>query len=126
MIAGIGIDAASIGRTRELIARWGERFTRRVFTESERAYCDRRPDAAASYAARFAAKEAAMKALGAGWGRVRFAEIEVRAEPGERPTVALAGSALELSRRMGIERWHLSLAHEGDLALAQAVAETAI
>lgn len=125
MIAGIGIDAASIGRTRELIARFGERFTRRVFTPAEREYCDRRPDPAASYAGRFAAKEAAMKALGAGWGRVRFDEIEVSAGPGEHPTVTLAGSALALSCQMGIERWHLSLSHEGDLALAQAVAESA-
>ena len=123
MIAGIGLDVASIGRTRELIGRFGARFTGRVFTPAERAYCDARPDPAASYAARFAAKEAAMKALGAGWGRVRFNEIEVTAEPGERPAGALLGSALELSRGLGVERMHLSLSHEGDLALAQAVAE---
>ena len=124
MIAGIGLDAASIGRTRALIGRFGARFTGRVFTPAERAYCDARPDPAASYAARFAAKEAAMKALGAGWGRVRFCEIEVSAAPGERPRLLLTGSALELSHGLGVERLHLSLTHEGDLALAQAVAES--
>jgi holo-[acyl-carrier protein] synthase len=125
MIAGIGIDVASIGRTRQLIGRFGARFTGRVFTPAERAYCDARPDPAASYAARFAAKEAAMKALGAGWGRVRFNEIEVTAAPGERPTLSLSGAALDLSCELDVNRLHLSLSHEGDLAMAEAVAETA-
>lgn len=123
MIVGIGLDAASIGRTRGLIARFGQRFTGRVFTAAERDYCDSRPDPAASYAARFAAKEAAMKALGAGWGRVRFAEIEVGSAPGERPELRLSGAALALADRLAVARLHLSLGHEGDLALAQAVAE---
>ena len=124
MIAGIGIDAASVGRTRALIDRFGARFTGRVFTAAERAYCEARRDPAPSYAARFAAKEAVMKVLGAGWGRVRFSEIEVTAVAGERPGLSLSGSALELSRGLAISRLHLSLTHEGDLALAQAVAES--
>lgn len=124
MIAGVGIDAARISRVREMIDRFGIKFTARVFTEAEREYCQGRRHSESSYAARFAAKEAVMKSLGSGWGSgVRFKEIEV--ERGERgaPTIKLHGGAKKRANTLEIKKLHVSLSHEGDLALAQVVAE---
>jgi holo-[acyl-carrier protein] synthase len=126
VIVGTGIDAASVARTRELIGRFGARFTHRVFTAAERGDCERRRRPGESYAARFAAKEAVMKALGAGWGSgVRFQDIEVgRGERG-RPQLHLAGGAAARAAELGIERVQVSLSHHEDLALAVAIAEGA-
>jgi holo-[acyl-carrier protein] synthase len=124
VIAGIGLDAASVPKTGELIARFGERFTRRVFTRAERRYCDSRAGRAAAYAARFAAKEAVMKVLGSGWGSgVRFVEIEVTREERGRPGVKLTGGAEARAREMGITKVLLAITHEEGLALAAAVGE---
>ncbi len=126
MIVGVGIDLASRSRTREIIERFGERFTRRVFTDAETAYCLSRPDPGQSFAARFAAKEAVMKALASGWGGpVRFKDIEVVREESGRPGVLLQGGARARAEELGVTRFHVSLAHEGDAAAAYAVAESA-
>ena len=94
MIIGIGSDLADIRRVERTLARFGERFTRRVFTETERARSERKPDRAASYAKRFAAKEACAKALGTGLNRgVFWRDIGVVNLPGGKPTLALAGGA---------------------------------
>jgi len=124
MIIGIGIDAVSVGRMSGMMGRFGERFTRRVFTDEEREYCGKRRDAAAAFAARFAAKEAVMKALGSGWGSgVRFQEIEVqRGERGE-PFINLYGGAKKKAESLGMGTIFISLTHEGDMALAQAIGE---
>jgi holo-[acyl-carrier protein] synthase len=123
MIVGIGIDAVSVARTGGLVARFGERFVRRVFTEAEREYCGSRRDAAGSFAARFAAKEAVMKALKSGWGSgVRFKEIEVQRGERGAPFIVLHGGAREKAQALGLSNIFISLSHEGDLALAQAVA----
>ena len=83
MIVGTGIDIAEVPRIAESIERFGERFLRRVFTEEEIRYCDSKANRVERYAARFAAKEAAMKALGTGWNRgVRWRDIEVLRQPG--------------------------------------------
>jgi len=125
MIVGIGIDLASIPRTRRLIERFGERFTRRAFTEAERDYCESRRDPAASYAARFAAKEAMMKSLSSGWGSgVRFIEIEVVDAKSGGPSLTLAGGAKRRAEEMGIGQTWLSLTHEADVAAAVVVAES--
>jgi holo-[acyl-carrier protein] synthase len=123
MIVGIGIDAVSVARTAGILGRFGERFVRRVFTEAEREYCEKRRDAAGSFAARFAAKEAVMKALNSGWGSgARFKEIEVKRGDRGAPFIVLHGGAREKAEALGLSRIFISLSHEGDLALAQAVA----
>jgi holo-[acyl-carrier protein] synthase len=124
MIVGVGADLARVSRVRELSARFGDRFVARVFTDAERKYCERRREPFASLTARFAAKEAVMKALAAGWGSgVRFKDIEVVLSEAGAPRIELSGGARKRAEELGIVRLHLSLAHEGDFALAQAVAE---
>ena len=81
----IGVDLIEVPRIQAALSRWGERFERRVFTEDERAYCSSRARPYQSYAARFAAKEAAMKALGTGWRGLDWKEIEVARERSGRP-----------------------------------------
>ena len=97
MIIGIGSDLADIRRVERTLQRFGERFTRRVFTETERARSERKPDRAASYAKRFAAKEACAKALGTGVPRqgVCWADMGVVNLPSGKPTLALTGGAAE-------------------------------
>lgn len=126
MIIAIGVDLAEVSRVEALLASAGERFVERVFTSIERQYCDGKANRAERYAARFAAKEAVMKALGTGWSRgVRWRDIEVDHEAGGRPLVRLQGAAAEHARRLGIQRWSISLTHTHAHALAQVVAESA-
>jgi holo-[acyl-carrier protein] synthase len=121
-IAGIGVDLVSIPRMREMIDRWQDRFLRRVFTEGEIAYCRARFDPAPHFAARFAAKEAGFKALGTGLQLgVRWRELEVRRERTQAPTLVLSGQSREIGLGKGGSRMLLSLTHEGDYALAQAM-----
>src|SRR5215216_1599442 len=119
MIVAIGIDIVEIARLEEVFQRRGERFRKRVSTETEIEYCERRASKVASYAARFAAKEAVMKALKTGWAEgVGWRDIEVvRAESGA-PVIHLRGRALERMRELGAARAHLSLTHSRDLAMA--------
>lgn len=121
-VRGIGIDLVRIPRMREIIARWDERFLRRVFTEEEIAYCRRRRDPVPHFAGRFAAKEAALKALGTGLSMgINWREIEVRRERGGPPTVSLSGRSGEIGRRRGGRRMLLTITHDGDYAVAQAM-----
>src|SRR5436853_5857264 len=124
MIVAIGIDIVEIARIEEVFARRGERFRNRVFTESEIAYCESRAAKMESYAARFAAKEAAMKALGTGWGDgVGWHDIEVRRSPTGVPSLQFRGRALERLNELGARRAHLSLTHSRDMAMAQVILE---
>lgn len=125
MVLGLGSDLIEISRIEESLQRYGERFLHRVFTDSEIAYCRRKmKHAGESFAARFAAKEAAAKALGTGISRgISWREIEVRREPGERPTIFLSGRAAERATAMGVRRIHVTLTHSRDVAMAIAVAE---
>jgi holo-[acyl-carrier protein] synthase len=121
-VRGIGVDIVRIGRMRDVIARWDERFLRRVFTPGEIAYCRSRRDPVQHFAARFAAKEAGLKALGTGLRLgVNWRELEVRRERGQAPTLVLSGRSREIGRARGGERMLLALTHEGDYALAQAM-----
>jgi holo-[acyl-carrier protein] synthase len=121
-ISGIGVDLVSIPRMRAMIERWQDRFLRRVFTEREIAYCQDRRDPAPHFAARFAAKEAGLKALGTGLQLgVHWRELEVRRERSEAPTLVLTGKSKEIGLFKGGSRMLLSLTHEGDYALAQAI-----
>ena len=122
MIRGIGIDLVQIPRMREVVARWEERFLNRVFTDRELAYCRSRRDPVQHLAARFAAKEAGLKALGTGLSMgVRWRELEVRRERGQAPTMVLSGRCRALCEARGGRRMLLSLTHDGDYACAEAL-----
>jgi holo-[acyl-carrier protein] synthase len=119
MILGTGIDIVEIHRLARSIERFGDRFLHRIFTTGEIAYCSRKKNSAESYAARFAAKEAAAKALGTGIQRgVTWQELEVRREPGGRPTLHFSGRAGEIARSMGVRHIALSLTHSTTVAMA--------
>ena len=121
-VRGIGIDLAMITRMRQVVGRWDERFLRRVFTDTEIAYCRRRRDPIPHFAARFAAKEATLKALGTGLSMgVNWRELEVRRERGGPPTMVLSGRCRAIAEARGGDRVLISLTHDGDYALAQAM-----
>jgi holo-[acyl-carrier protein] synthase len=121
-VRGVGVDLVRIPRMREVIARWDARFLRRVFTEAEIASCQSRRDPVPHFAARFAAKEAGMKALGTGLRLgVKWRELEVQRERGQAPTLILHGRSHELGLARGGRRMLLALTHDGDYAMAQAL-----
>jgi len=121
-VRGIGVDLVKIPRMREVISRWDERFLRRVFTEQEIAYCRSRRDPVPHFAARFAAKEAGMKALGTGLRLgVKWRELEVRRERGSAPTLVLHGRSREIGLSRGGRHMLLALTHDGDYAMAPAM-----
>jgi holo-[acyl-carrier protein] synthase len=126
-IIGTGIDVIEVARIQRALGNpsTGERFRNRVFTPGEITYCESRGKGRyQSYAARFAAKEAAMKAMGTGWNRnVGWSEIEVVRERGKAPTIALHGKSAAFAERKNIRRFHLSLTHTVDQAIAHAIAE---
>ena len=117
----VGIDVVDVGRFRELLNR-RPKITERLFVEGERSYAEAKFDPSERYAARFAAKEAVMKALGAGFGEVAFKDVEVCRSPAGRPTVQLRGRAAERAERMGVKELCVSLSHTARLATAVAVA----
>jgi holo-[acyl-carrier protein] synthase len=124
MIVGMGIDIAEVDRVKGAIERHGEAFLRRVYTPRERAYCEKFKNKYERYAGRFAAKEAAMKALGTGWSRgVRWVDVEVVRQSGGRPTVLLAGEAAKVASALGVERVALSITHTAAQAFAQVIFE---
>ena len=125
MIVGTGIDIAEVPRIAESIARFGERFLRRVYTEGEIRYCESKANRTERYAARFAAKEAAMKALGTGWNHgVRWCDIEVVRQPGGRPTIRFRGKAAEIAAQLGAKNIALSLSHTLEQAIASVILES--
>ena len=124
MILGLGIDTVEVSRSERLWQRSGERFLARVFTPAEAAYCVARAHPAESLAARFAAKEAALKCLRTGWAEgLGFRQIEIVRTPSGAVDLALHGEALALAQRLGVRRWHLSLTHTATSASAFVVAE---
>jgi holo-[acyl-carrier protein] synthase len=124
MILGTGVDIAEVPRIRETIERFGERFLKRIFTDGEISYCERRARRFESYAARFAAKEAGMKALGTGWSRgVRWRDIEVVRPKGQRPTIQFHGEAGAIAAKLGTKNIALSLTHTSEEALAHVILE---
>jgi holo-[acyl-carrier protein] synthase len=124
MIVGTGIDIAEVPRIAQSIERFGARFLERIFTSAEMNYCDSKANRAERYAARFAAKEAAMKALGTGWNHgVRWVDCEVVRMPGGRPTIAFHGKAAEFAAKLGVKNAALSISHTVDQAIAQVILE---
>ena len=125
MIVGIGTDLAEVPRIRRSIERFGDRFPNRIFTERERAYCWSKANAHERFAARFAAKEAGMKAIGTGWRRgVRWVDFEVANEPSGRPTLLLSGVAKVVAERLSTSRVAISLTHTQELAFAVVILES--
>ncbi|MGH7933664.1 MAG: holo-ACP synthase [Candidatus Binataceae bacterium] len=124
---GTGVDIIEVERVERALNRpgTGTRFRARVFTEAEVAYCESRGRPRyQSYAARFAAKEAAMKAMGTGWNRnVGWREIEVVRERGRAPHIVLHGKTADFARRRNITVFHLSLSHTVAGAIAHVIAE---
>ena len=125
MIVGSGVDLAEVARIRRSVERFGERFLGRVFTPAERAFVERKKNRFERYAARFAAKEAAMKAIGTGWKRgVTWQDIEVTNLPSGKPTLRFSGKAAEFAERLGVKSVALSMAHTSEMAIAEVILES--
>ncbi len=124
MILSIGIDIVEVYRIRETIART-PRFAQRVFTDGERSYCDGRGAAAwQSYAGRFAAKEAFLKALKTGWrGKITWQDIEVVSDAEGVPTLNVSGEAKKILNKRGATHVHVSISHTSEHAVAQVIFE---
>ncbi len=124
MILGSGIDLAEVPRVRASIERFGTRFVERIFTAREIAYVERKANRFERYAARFAAKEAGMKALGTGWRRgVRWKDFEVINLPSGKPTLQLHGVAKTIAEQQGVVAISLSITHTEQTGMAFVVFE---
>jgi holo-[acyl-carrier protein] synthase len=118
LIIGVGVDLVEVVRMEGALAR-GERIQRRLFTPGEIAYCTRHTRPAVHFAARFAAKEAGMKAIGTGWSNgVGWKDFEVKIDPRGRPNLMLSGKAAEIAKSMGATHSVVSLAHDGGFSIA--------
>ena len=125
MIVGTGIDITEVDRIAASIKRFGRRFLERVFTPDEVRYCESKANKAERYAGRFAAKEAAMKAIGTGWSRgVTWQDVEVRRAPGGRPSLVFHRKAAEYFQKLGAVRVQLSITHTEQIAMAQVILES--
>ena len=124
MILGSGVDLCEVPRIEAAVARYGSRFLERIFTAREIAYADRKANRFERYAARFAAKEAGMKALGTGWhSGIAWRDFEVVNLPSGRPTLNFHGRAAEVAAKLGVRHVALSLTHTKDHALAMVILE---
>jgi holo-[acyl-carrier protein] synthase len=124
MILGIGVDLCEVDRIEAAIARHGERFLTRIYTPAERAYCESKTNRTERFAGRFAAKEAAMKALGTGWRRgVAWRDFEVARAASGQPVIVLHGVAREIADKQGVKRALVSITHVKSMAMAQVVME---
>jgi holo-[acyl-carrier protein] synthase len=124
LIVGLGLDIAEIDRIEAAITRHGAPILERLYTAAEAAYCESHRNKFERYAGRFAAKEAAMKALGTGWRRgVRWRDIEIIREPGGKPSIALRGAAKRIADGLGVKNISVTITHSGNLALAEVIFE---
>jgi holo-[acyl-carrier protein] synthase len=124
MIVGTGVDLCEVARIRASIERFGTRFTDRIYTHAEIAYVERKANRFERYAARFAAKEAGMKAIGTGWKRgVTWHDFEVANLPSGKPTLKLHGVAAEIAQRLNVRQVSLSLTHTAELGMAHVILE---
>jgi holo-[acyl-carrier protein] synthase len=124
MIVGTGVDLAEVPRIRATIERFGARFVERVYTPAEIAYVERKANRFERYAARFAAKEAGMKAIGTGWSHgVRWQDFEVANLPSGKPTLRFHGAAAQVALRLGVRNIALSITHTKELGMAHVILE---
>ena len=125
VIVGLGLDITEVDRITAAIERRGAAILERLYTPREVAYCERHKNKFERYAARFAAKEATMKALGTGWRLgVRWRDIEVVNAPGGKPILNLEGVARNFADRLGVTNISLTITHSGNFALAQVIFES--
>ena len=122
MIVGIGVDAVDVERFTRVLERT-PRMRERLFTAEELAYADTLADPMPSLAARFAVREAVMKALGVGLGAFEFHDVSISRSESGQPRILQSGRAAELSDRRGVERWQVSMSHTDQLAVAYVIAE---
>ena len=124
MIVGTGVDLAEVPRIRASIERFGARFIERIYTPGEIAYVERKANKYERFAARFAAKEAGMKAIGTGWRHgVRWQDFEVANLPSGKPTLRLHGVAARVAERLGVRNIALSLTHTAETGMAHVILE---
>ncbi|MBI2901582.1 MAG: holo-ACP synthase [Planctomycetes bacterium] len=124
MIIGVGIDLVEVERFKAVMRRRGERFLERIFTAGERKYCEGKMHRLAHYTARFAAKEAILKALGTGWsGGIHWTDIEVVHEGTGAVSAKIGGPAGQVAKKKKIRKVHISITHSERYASAVAVAE---
>lgn len=123
-IVGHGVDLVETARIGRLVETHGERFLSRCFAPGELAHADARPKRRMEHlAARFAVKEAVLKALGTGWsGGIQWTDVEVRSDASGKPTLALHGEAARIARELGAQSWSISITHAAGLAVASAIA----
>ena len=125
MIVGTGVDIAETSRIEQGLERHGERFTKRLFTPAEIAYCEKFKNRAERYAARFAAKEAAFKALGTGWRQgIHWLDVEVTHQPSGKPELVLTGQAQEVARQLRVTRMAVSISHSDRYVVAEVIFES--
>jgi holo-[acyl-carrier protein] synthase len=124
-VVGVGTDLVDCERIQHMIDRHGDRFLQRVFSAEEIRYCSRARRPAEHFAARFAAKEAILKALGTGWiGRIAWADMALLPDALGKPQLALTGHTAALAEQKNITRWHVSMSHTRQVAIAVAIAES--
>ena len=124
MIVGTGVDLAEVPRIRASVERFGRKFVDRIFTAREIAYVERKANRYERYAARFAAKEAGMKAIGTGWRHgVRWQDFEVANLPSGKPTLQFHGVAADFASRLGVRNVSLSLTHTAQYGMAHVILE---
>ena len=125
MIVGTGVDLAEVPRIRASIERYGTRFVNRIYTAGEIAYVERKANRYERYAARFAAKEAGMKAIGTGWKRgVTWQDFEVANLPSGKPTLRPHGVAADIAAKLGVRNISLSITHTSELGMAHVILES--
>ena len=125
MIVGIGIDMIWVHKVRTALEHYGNQYREEIFTAEERSYCESSVDPAQGYAARFAAKEACMKAFGMGWSNgLNWTQIAVRNLPNGAPELSLSGAAEAVAREKGVGRCLVSLTHTPELAIAEVLLES--
>jgi holo-[acyl-carrier protein] synthase len=123
-VTGIGIDLVTVARIQHSIEKYGDRFKKRIYSATEIQYCDSKPHPSLHYAARFAAKEAFVKALGTGFRfSIKHTEIETQHDQLGKPVLVLYGKALEEVNKQGVTTYHLSLSHTDEQATAVIVLE---
>lgn len=124
LIVGCGIDLVKIERIEKIIKRWGDNFTSRIFTISEREYCEKKKDNKyQSYAGKFAAKEALLKALGLGLRGVNWKEIEITNNELGQPIIDTSGKLKNIVLIKGVSKYFITISHTKEYAIAEVILE---
>lgn len=123
LIIGCGIDLVEISRIEKIIKRWGDNFTFKIFTSWEKSYCEKRNNKYQSYAGKFAAKEALLKALGLGLRGVNWKEIEIKNDKLGQPIIETSGKLKIIASQKSVHKYFITISHAKDYAIAQVVLE---